>query len=175
MSVTVYKVILFIALFAVLYQEIRADCYGNYECSGTDVCCKPNNLNSHCGTDCIGETCVVHSDCGGYSEFCCNKKCQEGICDFTGFPGWVIAIIVLSVLGGVGTIVGVVLCFYCAYRRSRLPGVILTTVPVTQPTTVVAGSSQVNYPQGQVDPAAGQPKSDYGPPPAYYPQPQPQK
>ena len=171
MSVTVYKVILFIALFAVLYQEIKANCSYNYEC-GTNFCCKPNDLNFHCSANCIGKSCYVHSDCGGANEFCCDEKCQEGIC---GLAGWVITIIVLSVLGGIGTVVGVVLCFYCAYRRSNSPGLILTTVPVTQPTTVVAGSSQVNYPQGQVYPAAGQPISGHGPPPAYYPQPQPQK
>ena len=175
MSVTTYKVILFIAFFAVLCEQIGADCSSNYDCYGTDnVCCKPNSLIYHCSTDCIGKSCVAHSDCGGANEFCCNEICEEGLC---GLAGWIIAIIVLSVLGGIGTIVGVVLCFYCAYRKSRSPtGVIVTTVPVTtQPTTFVVGASPVNYPQGQVYPAVGQTAPGYGPPPAYYPQPQPQK
>jgi hypothetical protein len=175
MSVTI-KVILFMVFFLVLCEEAKgSDCYSNFGCYGSNVCCKPNDLNYVCRANCIGKSCVSNSDCGGANEYCCDYECQEGLCVLA---GWIIAIIVLSVLGGIGTILGVVLCFYCAHRR-RSPGVILTTQPaVTMPvTTVVAGSSHVNYPHGYVYPAAQQPMPGYGPPPAYHqpPQTQPQK
>ena len=174
MSVTI-KVILFSAFFVVLYDEIKGDCYNNYECFGSYVCCKPNDLNYQCSADCIGKSCVSNSDCGGYDEYCCNYECQKGIC---GLAGWVVVLIVMGILGGIGAIVGVALCYYCSYRR-RTPGVILAPQPaVAVPaTTVVAGSSQVTYGYGQVYPPVQQPMSGYGygPPPAYPQPPQAQK
>ncbi len=167
----IIKVILFTAFFVVLYDEIKGDCYSNYDCDGyLDVCCKSNY---QCDANCIGKSCFSDSDCGGADEYCCNDTCQKGICVLA---GWVITIIVLSVLAGVGTIVGVVLCFCCSYRR-RTPGVILATQPaVTVPaTTVVAGSNQMNYSYGQVYPPVQQPMFGYGPPPPYHQPPQAQK
>ena len=171
MSVTM-KVILFSAFFVVLYDEIKG-CYNNNGCPGSYVCCKPDYLNYQCSPDCIGKSCVSNSDCGGYDEYCCNYECQRGIC---GLASWVVALIVLGVLGGIGTIVGVALCYYCSYRR-RTPGLILAPQPaVAVPaTTVVAGSTQVNYGYGQVYPPVQQPMSGYGPPPAYPQPPQAQK
>ena len=170
---SVVKAIFFIAFLLVLFDKARPDCYSNAECSGfNDVCCKPNDYNNQCRPDCVGKSCYSHSDCGGINEYCCNYECQEGTCSL---PAWIIVIIVLSILGGIGTIVGVAVCFYCAYRR-RTPGVILATQPmVTAPaTTIVAGSSQVNHPYGQTYPAFQQQMLQSGPPPAYYQQEQSQ-
>ena len=136
-----------------LYYECADSCIGKYCTSnsncGDDYCC-----DNTCRTSCLGHSCILHSDCGGENEFCCDYACQKGTCDL---PAWVIVIIVISVLCGVGTFLGVVLCVYCAYKRSRSPGIIVSGAPATtMPTTTMVPGPNHGY-------------EDQGPPPAYQP------
>ena len=68
-------------------------------------------------------------------------------------PGWLVAVIVVGVLGVVGIFICGLLRVYCLYKRSRSRGLIVTGAPVAAMpmTTMVAGSNA----QGQ------------GPPPLY--------
>ncbi|CAB4038599.1 Hypothetical predicted protein [Paramuricea clavata] len=188
------QILFVLALFAVFYGQTQVQgCYSDSDCfSSFEKCCKPRwssnecayscagkscNSNTDCGSEyccnnvcrgsCSGYSCILDSDCGGYNEYCCNYTCKTGTC---GLASWIVAVIVLCILGGVATIVGIVLCVYCSNRR-RSPGLVVTAVPVaTVPTTsmsMVASLSHDNYVQGP--PPVYQ---DYQPPPVYQP-PQP--
>ena len=114
-------------------------CYINDDCgSQGEYCC-----NNFCRESCVGYSCILDSDCGGDDEYCCDYTCQKGTC---GFAAWVITLIVLGILGGVATIVGIVLCVYCSQRR-RSPGLVINAAPIARvPTTTVVANS--NYVQG---------------------------
>ena len=179
-------------LVVVFYCGTQAfdECHDDYDCPGSKVCCKKRwswednecayscvgkscDSNSDCGGDyccnnicrssCSGYSCILDSDCGD-NGYCCDYSCQTGTC-FSGLHamhGWIIAVIVLSILGFVGTIAGVLLCVYCSYRRSRSPGLIVNGAPLaTVPATTMVAGSNCSYAQ------------DQGPPPVYQP-PQPQ-
>lgn len=184
--------IFLLAFFAVFcgQTQVQGDCDSDYDCfPNFQECCKPIwgrskcadscvgkscNHNTDCGSgeyccnnvcrgSCLGYSCVLDSDCRGYNEYCCNYSCEKGTC---GLASWIVAVIVLCILGGVATIVGIVLCVHCSNRR-RSPGLVVTAARVvTVPTTTMsmaASSSHDNYVQG--------------PPPVYqdYQPPQPLK
>ena len=176
-----FKVFFLIVVFVVCFGGTQADdeCHNDYDCPGSDVCCKPKwfdnecasscvgnscDSNSDCGGDyccniicrssCSGYSCLTDSDCGGDNEYCCEYSCQIGTC---GLPGWIIAIIVLSTLGAAGIFVGVSLCVYCSQKRSRYPGLLVHQAPVaTVPAATIVAGSNYSYTQG--------------PPPVYQPQ-----
>ena len=180
-----FKVLFLVVVFYCGTQAFD-ECHDEYDCRGLEVCCKKRwswddsecayscvgkscDSNSDCGDDyccnnicrssCSGDSCLTDSDCDGDSEFCCEYSCQIGTC---GLHGWIIAVIVLSILGVVGTIVGVFFCVYCSYRRSRSPGLIVNGAPLAAaPATTMVAGPNCSYAQGQ------------GPPPVYQP-PQPQ-
>lgn len=167
--------VFFLAVFVVFYGKTQVlGCVDTTDCSFGRVCCRPGwfesnecayscvgkscDSNNDCGDDyccdnicrtsCLGYSCILHSDCGGENEFCCNYSCQKGTCDL---PAWIIVVIVLSVLGAVGTFVGIVACVYCSYKRSRSPGIILSGAPVTTmpTTTTMVPGPNFDYAQGQ--------------------------
>lgn len=164
-----FRVIWFLTILTRLCGETKASCYSNLNCLGTNVCCQTQN-EYECSSNCIGKSCYFNSDCGGYNEYCCDETCQEGSCPL---EGWVIAVIVCSVVGVIFVIIGVV--FYYVFRSRRNPGVIVATPYNRMPTTTVinTASNHIAYPNAFPQPVQQPMPSTGAPPPYYSQQPQP--
>ena len=152
-------------LLILFYGETVKACFTDSDCSHNildDVCC---GYDSTCNVNCAGLSCSFNGDCADW-EYCCDGVCQENHCYLA---SWLIAVITISVLAVVGAVIGVILCYFCSYRR-RSPGLIVRTPPLIAPITTtgfISGSSVVQghaYPIVQPGaPCYGQP-----PPPTYY-------
>jgi hypothetical protein len=114
-----------------------------------------------CRISCIGESCIVNSDCA--SGECCNSddKCATD-CDIDvaieGLAGWIVAVIVIgAIVVGVIPIVVVVFCCCCAASastRSAHGGVIVSQPATTGTTVFSAQQQQQQYPAQQGQPMA---------------------
>ena len=75
------------------------------------ICCKRGTLANVCREDCVGETCSDDDDCGGPKESC-NSNTTKCAKSGSGVAGWVIAVVVVSVV----VVVGV----YALYRYTSI-------------------------------------------------------
>ena len=198
------KTSVFCVIFLTLrvYVQVKAfdQCTYDSQCAFLKYCCKRRFLDSICRFNCIGESCIQHSDCAP-GESCCDAtdkcatscvgescsssydcatgeccdsdgECSSGVC---GLAGWIVAVIVISVLVVIVIPAGVVVfCCCCAAgaaASARRPA--HGGVVVTQPATtgtIVLATQQ----QQQLYPA--QPMYSQNPqpypnqPPPYQPQ-----
>ena len=157
--------VLFSVLYAVFSQVVaNAECVYDSQCFG--YCCDRKYPEDNvCRFSCIGESCIVNSDCA--SGECCNSddKCATD-CDVVieGLAAWVIAVIVIGVIVVIVIPIAVVVfcccCAAAASTRSAHGGVIVSQ-PATTGTTVFSTQQQPQYPAQQ------------GQPMVYFPNPQP--
>ena len=131
----------------------RTNCIGESCILHSD--CAPGesccDATDKCATSCVGQSCTYNGDCA--TGECCDSdgKCDSGDC---GLAGWIVAVIVISILVVVVIPIGVVVfCCFCAAgaaaRRPARGGVIVTQPATTGNTTVIASQQQ----QQQVYPA----------------------
>lgn len=122
------QILLFVALFVVLYDETKScivdnDCFGhlvccNYVCRVTcisnycsakpDIKCSSGYCCSNtCRKSCIGHDCSEDLHCGGeYNVYCCDYTCQKRVCatasqeaaSAKSFPRWAILVIILAAI-----------------------------------------------------------------------------
>ncbi|CAB4012675.1 Hypothetical predicted protein [Paramuricea clavata] len=165
------KITLFCVLFPVLYAVFsqvtaNAECFSDSQCFG--YCCDRKYPDDNvCRFSCIGESCIINSDCAPGE--CCNSddKCATD-CDVVieDLAGWIVAVIVIGVIVVIVIPIGVVVfCCCCAASvstRSAHGGVIVSQ-PATTGTTVFSTQQQ----QQQQYPA------QQGQPMAYFQNPQP--
>ena len=182
------KTTLFCVIFLALYvfTHVKAfTCYSN-TCGYGQYCCNRRYPESDvCRSDCIGESCILDSDCGP-GESCCGgtDKCaiscvgesctyngdcatgeccdsDDGKCDSVcSLAGWIVAVIVISIIVVVVIPIGVVVfCCCCAAGAAsswRRPA--HGGVVVTQPVTTGNTTVIASQQQQQVYPAQqGQP------------------
>ncbi len=164
--------VVFLALYAVFNNVEANECSYDYSCYGLQYCCDRKYPESNvCRHSCIGQSCIIDSDCAPGE--CCDSddKCRsEGNCDLEGLAGWIVAIIVISIIVVIVIPIAVgIFCCCCAAsasRRQAHAGVI-----VTQP--IVTGTT-VQYPTQQGQPMYYQPSPQaYQPPPPQLYQPPP--
>ena len=168
-NMALVKVLSFVAIFAVFYQETEG-CLSNNDCPGSLLCCNyrvclPSCvnqsciLNSNCGgssyccnsicrLSCVDHYCDFDMDCGAPNEYCCYNTCEKGTCSLA---GWAIALIVIGACTAL-VIFGIALCLFARRRRPAM----IVTAPAVVP------ASNVNY--GAVYPQPHIP----APPYAYY-------
>ena len=177
--------ITFLALYILTDVKAFSECYSQKDCGYGQYCCERRYPESNvCRSDCIGESCILNSDCAP-GESCCdgtdkcaiscvgesctyNGDCATGeCCDSDGkcdsecsLAGWIVAVIVISIIVVVVIPIGVVVfCCCCAAgaaASARRPahGGVVVTQPTTTGTTVLATQQQ----QHQYAPAQqGQP------------------
>ena len=148
--------VIFLALYNMcLTVEAFNRCYGQYYCTSSffKYCCKRKSSSGNiCRSDCVGQPCDSDSDCA--REECCDSDKDEckpkGECDAT--PGWLIAVIVISVCTGLIITVVVVVCRCCCAASRRRPahaGVIMTQ-PATTGSTVLANQQENHVQEAQV-------------------------
>ena len=166
------KITHFFVLFPVLYAVFsqvaaNAECLFDSQCFGYSYCCDRKYPEDNvCRISCIGESCIVNSDCA--SGECCNSddKCATD-CDVVieGLAGWIVAVIVIGAIVGVIPIGVVVFCCCCAASASTRSahGGVIVSQPATTGTTVFSAQQQQ---QQQYPPQQGQPM-------AYFQNPQP--
>ena len=154
------KITLFCVLFPVLYvvfSQVAAntECFFDSQCFGyQNYCCNRKYLEDNvCRSNCIGESCIVDSDCAPGE--CCNSddKCATD-CDVVieGLAAWVIAVIVIGVIVVIVMPIAVVVfcccCAAAASTRSAHGGVIVSQ-PATTGTTFFSTTQQYPTHQGQ--------------------------
>ena len=159
------KITVFCVIFLTLHLSIQVFGRCNYDsdCGFLQYCCERKFPQDNiCLSDCIGESCILHSDCAP-GESCCdatdkcdttcvgkscssNYDCATGECCDSdgecslgdcGLAGWIVAVIVISILIIVVIPIGVVVfCCCCvagAAASARRPA--HGGVLVTQPAT----------------------------------------
>ena len=127
---------------------VGASCSYDFDCATGETCCDGTDK---CATSCIGASCSTDFDCA--TGECCDsdKKCKSGSCSLA---GWIVAVIVISVLVAVVIPIGVVVfCCFCAAGAAsswRRPGHVILTQPATTGTTTVLATQQQQqlYPSG---------------------------
>jgi hypothetical protein len=73
---------------------VVSQCSSNLDCPVSQYCCKRQLLNSVCRQSCVGEACLLNSDCGLGEHCSSNFLCSTSTTDPTSLAGWVIGIIV---------------------------------------------------------------------------------
>ena len=153
--------VLFLALYTVFLRvEAYNQCYSDGDCSYSRYCCDRKYPEDNvCRYDCLGESCLLDSDCA--SGECCSSddECKtSGSCDVTsGLAGWIVAVIIISILVVIGIPLAVFLfCCCCAASasRRRAHGGVIVTQPTA--TTVISNQGQP-YPTQQGQPMYYQP------------------
>ena len=126
---------------------IGESCIFDTDCATEESCCGGSNK---CNTSCVGKSCSYDGDCAT-EETCCGYKCKSGSCSLA---GWIVAVIVISVLVVIVLPIGVVVfCCFCAAGAAsswRRPGQVIITQPATTGTTALATQQQqLLYPSAQ--------------------------
>ena len=160
---TVFCVLLLALCNVPTYVETYNKCYSNYNfyCRYRQFCCKrrnpENNVYYVCRENCIGESCDHNNDCAT-GETCCDSdgKCirKSGDCDVNhaikGLAGWIVAIIVISIIVGVVIPVAVLIYRCCCAARAARGGVTVAQVqPVTTGTIFLANQQHQPHPNQQ--------------------------
>ena len=130
------------------FNICKSNCLGETCILDSDCADDEHCCNEKCRTTCIGESCVWDSDCA--TGECCDpddKKCTTGDCDaIKGLAGWIVAVIVISVIVVVVIPIAVaIFCCCCAAAASTRRA--HGGVIVTQPATTgttVVGTQQQN-------------------------------
>lgn len=184
------SLILLLQISFVIKVSARNECYSDHHCSYGTVCCERKYPEHHvCKYKCLDESCLLNSDCGP-GEYCCwNYVCKESsttcknVEKDQGLPGWLIAVIVISILICISVLVSIFCCL-CAASATRNRGQAGTIVSFTsrpQAAAVVVPASHAVLPHHASttshilyppQPYAGNPPRQanppsYGPPPPY--------
>ena len=153
---TVFCVLLLALCNVLTYVETYNECYSDIYCGYSRFCCKRRYPEYNvCRYSCIGQSCDYDDDCAT-GETCCDSdgKCKSGDCDVNdvikGLAGWVVAIIVISIIVGLVIPVAVLICRCCCAARAARGGVTVAQVqPVTTGTIVLANQQHQRYPNQQ--------------------------
>ena len=167
--------VVFLSLYVFTQVKAFNQCTYDFQCTGFGQYCCDRKFpeNNVCRSNCIDETCILDSDCAP-GECCdsddkCKSDCNEGL------AGWIVGVIVISVMVTVVIpIAFVVFCCCCAAASARRPahGGVVVTQPATTGTTVLATQQQQQlYPAQQGQPMYFQNHQPYpNQPPPYQPE-----